>query len=154
MPHVSVRGVGNAVAPQDVGVPAQVQRAQVAVPAGSTIAPDGTVTVSKNTNADFVQASSGTINEAVAKHRIDKEEEGMLAKNRMLIGAGLILLGVVFGFVVPEVFRWPLAATIGLAGPGLILVLLPQPPTWLLILLGGVGAAFAASHYIHKNKTP
>lgn len=151
LPHVSVPGLGKAVAPANASAPAEVKRTKVDVPAGSTVSPEGTIMISQDTKAEVVAATSGTLDPEVAKHQIDSDAQSFLAKNRMLIGAGLILLGVVFGFVVPEVFRWPLGATIGLSGTGLFLVLLPQPPTWLLVSCVVAGAALAASHYLHPK---
>lgn len=165
IPRIRLPDVGSVVGVKDPGKPAEVSKTEVTtsvpVPAGSVVAVSATgetiVTVKTPTvltqKVASTKATTGTIDQTVAAHRIDKEQETTLAKHRILIGTLLLLGGIVVGFVLPGPIRWPMAGIL-MSGVGLLLVLMPNPPAWMMMLLSGAAVAFVASHYVNKHKTP
>lgn len=165
IPKITLPHIGSVTAPQDPGTPAKVDKTEITttvpVPAGSEVAVsmDGETRVTLKEPTTLTQtvestsATTGTIDQTVAQHRIDADQETILAKHRLAIGAALLIGGIVVAFVLPGPMRWPMAGALS-GGVGLLLILMPNPPAWMVMLLVGGAAAFVLSHFLHKNKTP
>jgi len=160
---IKIPGVGTVIGLTDQGKPAEIERTEtttsIEIPAGSEIVSEpetpvrvvlkqATVLTSTTTSTS---ATTGTVDSAVAQHRIDKEQETVLARHRMTIGIALILVGAVVAFALPTALRWPLPG-ICAAGVGLVLVMMPTPPPWLIPGLIVAGVITVVVFYIVKHQ--
>lgn len=154
VPHVKVKGVGEAHGVRDAGKPAELQQVTVPIPAGSIVTTEGQavrVELVAPTTLTQVAATSGVVDASIAQHRADVEAKTKIAKQRVWIGTVLLLAGIVVGFALPGPMRWPIPGLLA-AGVGAILVFMPDPPTWLVPSLLAAGAALVLAHYIIKHR--
>jgi hypothetical protein len=139
--------------------PATLERNQdvLPLPAGTTVEArtDGTKIVTLPSASSLTtttqRASTGGTSQEVARHRIDSDRREKLARAQMMVGIGLMVAGVIVGFALPGALRWPQVG-IYVAGIGLVLVILRDPPTWLIALLSA--AAFATVVTFYSTSRP
>jgi hypothetical protein len=163
LPRAKLASGSSAIGPRDNGTPARVESSgtvsTLPIPAQSTVTASATgetvVTLSAptvlrtETRAD--SATSGTIDASTAKHRIDSDRRATLARTQMLAGIALMVGGVLLAFALPPGLRWPQAG-LYVAAAGLVLVVLRDPPTWLLALLAGCAAATVLAYYSTRDR--
>lgn len=147
---------------KDQGKPAELTREEVVtvleIPKESRVTAtrsgDLSVEVTEPTvlrqTADVSSASTGSVDASVAQHRITEAKNASLGRTRIYVGVGLILAGIAIGFALPPGMRWPLVGT-KVAGIGVLLVLIPQPPTWLIVGIAAAAAAVVYTHYLRPK---
>lgn len=165
--HVDrVRGVrgGEATAPREASAPAEVVSASgslsLPLPAGSLVeldtrepervrvlTPTATVLTAQHTSD---VARTGAVDPSVARARAQQTTATALGRHRITVGAGMIVLGVVVGFALPGAMRWPLAGAM-IGGAGLLLVLAPQMPAWIVATMLGVAIGLPVAWYLARR---
>lgn len=161
-PSIKTAGV-EVQAPADPEKPAQVDESRAVttmpVPAGSTVEvrPSGDIVVTPKVPteirqvADHLVATTGTASVAIATRKAEMDKEAKVDGKKVVIGAGLIVLGVVIGWLLPGPMRWPIPGSM-LSAVGLLIVLVPDPPLWAIAVPATLAAGGVLYFYVIKHQ--
>jgi hypothetical protein len=131
---------------QDRPVTVAEARTTYEIPAQSvaTLSPEGVLTFTPAAPITVVttstRADTGGTSPEVANAQIDSARKEALAKRQMTVGIGLLVAGALIAFALPAGMRWPIAG-VCIAACGLALIILRDPPTWLIAILGTAALA-------------